>query len=75
MTPFPWHRPALERLLADRARMPHALLVHGPEGIGKQEFARALANGMLCESPRDGLACGACSACHWFSQGNHPDYR
>ena len=75
MKPLPWHRAALERLLADRARMPHALLVHGPAGIGKQEFARALANGMLCESPRKGLACGECAACHWFSQGNHPDYR
>ena len=65
----------LERLLADRERLPHALLVHGPAGIGKVEFARALAAGLLCEAPRDGLACGACASCHWFSQGNHPDYR
>ena len=55
--------------------MPHALLVQGPSGIGKVEFARALAQGMLCETPRAGLACEACSACHWFSQSNHPDYR
>ena len=45
MKPFPWHRPMLQRLLADRARMPHALLVHGPTGIGKTEFARALWEG------------------------------
>jgi len=75
LNPFPWHRAALERLLADRARMPHALLVHGPAGIGKLEFARALGAGILCESPRNGLACGQCPSCHWFSQGNHPDYR
>ena len=75
MKPFPWHRPALQRLLADRERLPHALLVHGPAGIGKGEFARALAAAALCESPRDGLACEACASCHWFSQGNHPDYR
>jgi DNA polymerase-3 subunit delta' len=72
---FPWHRPQLERLLSDRARLPHALLVHGPAGIGKAEFARALAAGALCESPRNGLACEACASCHWFSQGNHPDFR
>ena len=75
MTALPWHRDALVRLLADRARLPHALLVVGPAGIGKVDFARALAAGVLCESPREGLACGACVSCHWFSQGNHPDFR
>jgi DNA polymerase-3 subunit delta' len=55
--------------------MPHALLVHGRAGIGKVEFARALAASVLCESARDGLACGQCPSCHWFAQGNHPDYR
>jgi DNA polymerase-3 subunit delta' len=75
MTPFPWHREALGRLLADRERMPHALLVTGRAGIGKTEFARALGASVLCETPRGGLACGACASCHWLSQGNHPDYR
>lgn len=75
MTPLPWHVAALERLLAERSRLPHALLVHGPSGTGKAEFARALAAGVLCEAPRAGLACAACASCHWFSQGNHPDFR
>jgi DNA polymerase-3 subunit delta' len=75
MTPFPWHRETLRRIAADREHMPHALLVHGPAGIGKVEFARALAAAVLCESPRQSLACGECPACHWHSQGNHPDFR
>jgi DNA polymerase-3 subunit delta' len=75
MIAFPWHRPALQRLLANRERLPHALLVSGAAGIGKTQFARALGAGVLCETPRDGLACGTCSSCHWLSQGNHPDYR
>jgi DNA polymerase-3 subunit delta' len=75
MTALPWHRAALQRLLADRERLPHALLVCGRAGIGKTEFARALSAGVLCEASRDGLACGACPSCHWLSQGNHPDYR
>ena len=76
MIAFPWHRPALERLLGERARLPHALLVSGPAGIGKVEFARALGAGALCETPGPGgLACGACVSCHWLSQGNHPDFR
>jgi DNA polymerase-3 subunit delta' len=72
---FPWHREALAKLLSGRERLPHALLVHGPAGIGKVDFARALAAAMLCEAPRDEGACGTCPSCHWFSQGNHPDYR
>ncbi len=55
--------------------MPHALLVHGRAGIGKVEFARALAASVLCEAPREGIACETCPSCHWFSQGNHPDFR
>jgi DNA polymerase-3 subunit delta' len=71
----PWHRHALERLLERRPRLPHALLVSGRPGIGKVEFARELARSLLCESPIDRLACGACPSCHWFGQSNHPDYR
>ena len=75
MRPFPWHREALAGLLAGRERLAHALLVHGPAGIGKVDFARALAAAILCESLGPEGACGACPSCHWFSQGNHPDYR
>jgi DNA polymerase III delta' subunit len=72
---FPWQESSLRALLARRERFPHALLLAGPAGIGKSVYAQALAQGLLCESPRDGLACGACPACNWFSQGNHPDFR
>ena len=75
MKPLSWHREALARLLEGRERLPHALLVHGPTGIGKVDFARALAAAMLCEGSRRDGACGTCPSCHWFSQGNHPDYR
>lgn len=75
MKPFPWHQAALEGLLGARERLPHALLIHGPAGIGKVEFARALGAALLCEAPRPSGACGSCPSCHWFSQGNHPDYR
>lgn len=61
--------------MARRSRLPHALLVSGRAGIGKVDFARAFAASLLCESPIDLLACGECPSCHWFGQGNHPDYR
>jgi DNA polymerase-3 subunit delta' len=75
LIPFPWHRENLARLMAARERMPHALLIHGPAGIGKVQFARALAAAMLCETPGAKEACGHCASCHWLSQGNHPDFR
>ena len=59
-----------------RERFPHAILLHGSEGIGKTLFAESLARSLLCETPLDdGRACGACLACGWFSQYAHPDYR
>ena len=46
----------------NQGRLPHALLVIGPEGIGKQVFASQLANSLLCETPlADGQACGGCN--------------
>lgn len=73
---LPWHRMELERILAGRARLPHALLIRGLAGIGKLEFARALAKALLCETPASqGIACARCDACRWFEQGSHPDFR
>ncbi len=71
-----WHEESLQQLLRQRARLPHALLLQGPEGTGLPEFAQWWAQCLLCEklSP-SGQACGRCHACNWFSQGNHPDYR
>lgn len=59
-----------------RARFPHAVLLHGPQGTGKTLFAERLAQSLLCETPLpDGHACGQCLACGWFAQYAHPDYR
>lgn len=69
--PDPW-----ARLLARRAQLPHALLLSGPAGLGKGELARQFAAALLCERPAaDGSACTQCAGCHWFAQGNHPDFR
>lgn len=55
--------------------MPHALLLTGPEGIGKSAFGLALARRLLCESPLEHQACGQCPSCRWFAADNHPDFR
>ncbi len=72
---LPWHRQPLDALLARRETLPHAILIHGKQGIGKIEFARAIAQSLLCESPEEGIACGTCDACGWYREGNHPDFR
>jgi DNA polymerase-3 subunit delta' len=74
---FPWQMDIAHRWLAadERLRFAHAWLIHGLAGIGKVEFGRAAAASLLCESPRQGLACNHCSACLWYASGNHPDFR
>jgi DNA polymerase III subunit delta' len=73
---YPWQTDDWQRLQQLRPQWPHALLMHGEPGIGKFQFAQHLAQGWLCETPAaNGEPCGTCPACHWFSQGNHPDYR
>lgn len=73
---FNWIETPLAQLAETRARLPHALLVHGREGVGQYELAMAFAQFLLCQKPaQGGRACGRCSACIWFGQGNHPDFR
>jgi DNA polymerase-3 subunit delta' len=73
---LPWHGPARARLAAalSAARLPHALLLHGPDGVGKERFASALAAGLLCRQPGPGLEpCDACAECALSRAGTHPD--
>jgi DNA polymerase-3 subunit delta' len=71
-----WHENAWRQLWANSNGLPHALVLTGPEGIGKGRFALAAAARLLCESPVDtNTACGECPSCHWFVSDNHPDFR
>ncbi|GIZ54135.1 DNA polymerase III subunit delta' [Noviherbaspirillum aridicola] len=73
---FPWQVPAWRQLQQLRERLPHAILFHGPRGIGKTAFAERFAQSLLCQSPAaDHQPCGRCDACGWFDQYSHPDYR
>lgn len=80
MNIFEWQKPLWRQLLTDTEYLPHALLMAGPEGLGKLVFAQAFAARLLCHQPvstqgQDTLACGHCSSCTWLASGNHPDFR
>ncbi len=72
---YPWHDALWRGLTARRERLPHALLLQGPRGLGKAALAARLARALLCLQPAaDGEACGACKSCRLFASGTHPDF-
>ena len=72
---YPWHRNAWRQLAEHWQQQPNAWLLAGRENTGKTEFARSLAQALLCEKPQaDHSACGHCPSCHLFEQDSHPDF-
>jgi DNA polymerase III subunit delta' len=61
------------RQLAERERIPHALLLTGMTGIGKAALAKEFAKLVNCLQPADGEVCDGCAACHKIDSGHHPD--
>ena len=69
------HAEAAARLAHAAAddRVPAAVLLVGPAGIGKRTLADAFAARLLCAAPVAGGACGACAHCTRVGAGTHPD--
>ncbi len=63
----------LERALA-RGRVAHAYLFWGPEGVGKEAMALALAQALLCQT-EGAYGCGTCASCRKVATLNHADVR
>lgn len=61
------------RALVDSGKMPHALMLCGPSGIGKMMLSRALIQYAHCLAPHNGEPCGECAACRQHLSHNHPD--
>jgi len=60
------------RHMEGRRRIPHAVLLSGPSGIGKFMVASVLGAALLCEAP-ESRPCGSCQSCLQLSYGTHPD--
>lgn len=74
--PLPWQSPQWQRLesMVDRDRMPHAILLRGNAGVGKECFARAMSFRLLCRTGDAGATgCGSCQPCLLLKAGSHPD--
>lgn len=77
LTQLQWNESIRKQLLGQGGnRLPHAMLLVGPPGVGKTAFSEQLAALLLCETITPNLtACGQCQACRWLDAGNHPDFR
>ncbi len=76
LSQLPWHEGVWTQLHASwrEQRWPHALLLHGPEGVGKRALAIRLSHALLCDHPdASWSACGSCASCKLLQSGTHPD--
>ncbi len=74
---LPWQVAEWEHLMAyaQQDRMPHALLVYGQQGLGKQYLVQRFANFLLCSADdKKNAACGHCPSCLLMQAHTHPDF-
>ncbi|MCC6485630.1 MAG: hypothetical protein IT209_12355 [Armatimonadetes bacterium] len=72
---LPGHAGPLQavRRMALENRLPHSLLVTGPDGAGNTAFALKLAAELTCLDLNEQGACGVCRSCVLARAGTHSD--
>jgi len=73
---LPWQQKPWQYLLARKKldKLPHAILINGVDGVGKDLFAKNFASLLLCQNDSNSSqACGKCSSCGLYQVDNHPD--
>ncbi len=64
----------LKRAVAQE-RIGQSLIFAGQRGVGKLQFALALAQAINCQQPLEGDACGACNTCRKFAAREFTDVK
>ena len=73
--PYPWQLHEWQKIHQQiiAQKLPHAMMLAGPKGIGKRHLAESLAQLLLCLSPIEGTPCGKCRGCMLNRVKSHPD--
>ena len=74
---YPWQMKEWKHILrlVKSDTLPHAILLTGPDGVGKHDFANNLSATILCENfIETELACGECKCCKLFEAKTYPDF-
>ena len=88
---YEWHTYQWDKILSYKEQLPHAILLAGPQGLGKMRFANYLAKYILCKNtsstkkPTEPKApnptskieapCNDCSSCRLIKSATNPDVR
>ncbi len=74
---FPWHKDVWDKFIEKITNnsIPHAILISGKQGVGKNQLSRYLSQRLLCGSPIDNQPCQECQNCSWFKSRIHPDFK
>lgn len=62
----------LENIIKSK-KISHSYIFAGPQGVGKQLFAKEFAKAILCDGEND-KPCNKCKSCIEFENFNHPDF-
>ena len=70
-----WHQETWNSLstLFEKERLPHAMLLEGQPGTGRNRLALSLARYLLCSDMSSDGNCGNCKTCSLSASGAHPD--
>ncbi len=74
---YPWQQDQWDYFvrMQQSNTLPHAILLSGPEGIGKHDFANNVCAAILCQQVKDtGFACGECKHCLLMEANTYPDF-